>query len=203
MIRTIILDLGRVLVPFDFARGYARMSERSGLPPEEIRTRIKESGLVRRLESGQIRDHDFVRQIAALLGVEMSYEEFAGHWSSIFLPETLIPEAWVRDLRRRYRMVLLSNTNGIHYTGLRASHPILQHFDAYVLSHEVGAMKPEPKIYAAALAAAQAQPEECFFTDDIPEYVEGARRAGIDAVTFVNAEQLRAELSARGVEITE
>jgi glucose-1-phosphatase len=201
MIRTIILDLGRVLVPFDFARGYARMSQRTGLPPDDIRSRIVASGLVHRLESGQIRDDDFVHQITALLGVAMSFEEFSEFWSSIFLPETLIPEDWVRQLRTRYRMVLLSNTNGIHYAMLRAAYPILQHFDAYVLSHEVGAMKPDPKIYAAALAVAQARPEECFFTDDVLEYVEGARRAGIDAVQFENADKLRADLAARGVVI--
>jgi putative hydrolase of the HAD superfamily len=82
---------------------------------------------------------------------------------------------------------------------IRARYPILRHFDAYVLSYEVGAMKPEPRIYAAAIEAAQCAPQECFFTDDIPEYVEGARQAGIDAVVFEGAEALERELRARGV----
>ena len=35
MIRCVILDLGRVLVPFDFKIGYRLMSEHCGLQPEE------------------------------------------------------------------------------------------------------------------------------------------------------------------------
>jgi putative hydrolase of the HAD superfamily len=60
-------------------------------------------------------------------------------------------------------------------------------------------MKPSPDIYAEAVRQAQCRPEECFFTDDMPGYVEAARAAGIDAVQFENSEQLQRELRARGV----
>ena len=54
-------------------------------------------------------------------------------------------------------------------------------------------------IYREAIARAQCLPQECFFTDDIPEYVAGAKLAGIDAVQFSNREQLEKELQARGI----
>ena len=60
-------------------------------------------------------------------------------------------------------------------------------------------MKPNPRIYAEAIARAQCAPEECFFTDDIPEYVAGARAAGIDAVQFQSATQLESALKERGI----
>jgi putative hydrolase of the HAD superfamily len=103
------------------------------------------------------------------------------------------------SLRSRYRLVLLSNTNALHIRMLRATYPHLQHFHAQVLSHEVKAMKPSPRIYAAAVEQARCRPEECFFTDDVAAYVEGAREYGIDAVQFQNLEQLQKELAARGV----
>ena len=62
-------------------------------------------------------------------------------------------------------------------------------------------VKPDPKIYHAAINAAQCAPEECFFTDDIAAYVEGARRHGIDAVQFQNFAQIQSELRQRGVEV--
>ena len=78
------------------------------------------------------------------------------------------------------------------------AYPLLRHFHAMVLSHEVGAMKPSPAIYEKAVEVAGCRPEECFFvTDDIPEYVEGARQFGIDAVRFESAEQIEAELRKR------
>ena len=60
-------------------------------------------------------------------------------------------------------------------------------------------MKPSPLIYEAALARAGCLPAECFFTDDIPEYVAGAIKAGIDAVQFQSESQIKQELSKRGV----
>jgi len=199
VIRCVIFDLGRVLVPFDFQIGYKLMSEHCGLAPEEVRSRISADGLVVGFESGQFDEHEFYQRIRKLLETEVPYPRFREIWFSVFLPHTLIPEAMVEGIRRKYRTVLLSNTNPIHYSMLYERYPILKHFDAYVLSHEVKAMKPSPLIYAAAIEKAQCRPEECFFTDDVPEYVEGAKQAGIDAVQFENCDQVRRELHARGV----
>ncbi len=197
MIKAVIFDLGRVIVPFDFRRGYDRISALTGIPATEIPARIRPSGLVERLESGQIAPREFVRQISELLNLHCSYEEFCDIWSSIFLPHTLISEDLLRGIAANYRLVLLSNTNQIHFDMIRAAYPLLKHFHALVLSHEVGAMKPSPAIYQKAVEAAGCLPGECFFTDDIPEYVEGARRYGIDAVQFQSAEQIERELRQR------
>jgi glucose-1-phosphatase len=62
-------------------------------------------------------------------------------------------------------------------------------------------MKPDPKIYRAAIEAAQCAPQECFFTDDIAAYVEAARLHGIDAVQFQNLAQIEGELRHRGIEV--
>lgn len=199
MIRTVIFDLGRVLVPFDFQRGYRAMSEHCGLPPEEVRARLGRDGLVHGFESGEFDGPEFIRRVTDLLETEISEERFSEIWSSIFLPETLIPESMVEGIHRNYRTVLLSNTNPIHYAMLDRTYPILRHFDAYVLSHEVKAMKPLPRIYEVAIQQAQCAAGECFFTDDVAEYVEGAKQAGIDAVQFQNHEQIERELRARGV----
>jgi HAD superfamily hydrolase (TIGR01509 family) len=62
-------------------------------------------------------------------------------------------------------------------------------------------MKPNPAIYHAAVAAAGCRPEECFYTDDIVQFVEAARALGIDAVQFQSREQLERELNARGIRV--
>lgn len=199
MIRTLIFDLGKVIVPFDFSRGYRAMAELCPYSPEEIPARIGSTGLVPRFESGQLEPEDFVEQLCSILDTRIEYARFCEIWSSIFLPETLISEDLIAALGRRYPLLLLSNTNAIHFRMVRQSYPLLRHFDDYVLSYEVGAMKPSPRIYEATIERARCLPEECFFTDDIPEYVAAAKAAGIDAVQFHSAEQIERELLARGV----
>jgi putative hydrolase of the HAD superfamily len=199
MIKSIIFDLGRVIVPFDFRRGYAQLEELSGIPAHDIPHRIRATDLVDRFECGQLEPREFVDQFAAQLDLRIGYEDFCGIWNSIFLPETLIPESLLASLAKRYRLVLLSNTNRIHFEGIQPNYPILRHFHARILSYEVGVMKPGAEIYRRAVAAAGCLPEECFFTDDMAENVEAALREGIDAVQFHSAAQIEQELRERGV----
>ncbi|HVN05751.1 MAG TPA: HAD family phosphatase, partial [Bryobacteraceae bacterium] len=190
MIKTVIFDLGKVLIPFDFSRGYRGMEQFCDHPPEEIRRRLRSTDLVNRFETGLIEPRDFVEQLTRLIELRADYDQFCEIWSSIFLHEELVPEAVLEGIAARYRMLVLSNTNAIHYAMVRRQYPLLRHFDDFILSFEVKAMKPQPAIYQEAIARAQCHPEECFYTDDIPEYVEGARQQGIDAVQFESREQL-------------
>jgi glucose-1-phosphatase len=198
-IKAVIFDLGRVIVPFDFNRGYVRLEPLCGIPAAEIPKRIAPTGLVPLFESGGIEPRDFVRELSRHLNLDTTYENFCDIWSSIFLPNPLIPESMFAGIAQKHRLLLLSNTNAIHFRMIRENYPILRHFHSFVLSYEVGAMKPLPRIYQRAIEEAGCLPEECFFTDDIPDYVAGASAQGIDAVQFESAEQIEAELRKRGV----
>jgi glucose-1-phosphatase len=200
LIRAIVFDLGKVIIPFELERGYKALGPHCGLEPAEIPKRLRSSDLVVRFESGQIAPEQFVRELSLLLELDVDYERFCELWSSIFLPESLIPEALLAALHKRYPLLLLSNTNAIHFEMVRERYPLLAHFDQYILSYEVGAMKPDRRIYEEAVRRAGVPAGEMFFTDDIPQYVAAAREVGLDAVEFRSAGQVEEELRARGVE---
>jgi putative hydrolase of the HAD superfamily len=199
VIKTVIFDLGGVIVPLDFKLGYARMEPLCRYTAAEIPKRLRQTDLVTRYEIGAIESPAFVAQLSELLGLKVSYSEFCELWSSIFLPETLIQEPLLQRIRERHRLLLLSNTNDLHFSMIERTYPILRLFDDRVLSYKVGASKPAPRIYEEAIARAGCRPEECLFIDDVPAFVEGARKAGIDAVQFESEEQVERELLARGV----
>ena len=199
MIRAILLDLGRVIVPFDFSIGYQALQSYCDASPEVIRERIRNTGLIPEFESGRIESRDFVERLCSATGVTVDYARFCEIWTSIFARETLISEPFLKQLHAKYRLVLVSNTNAIHFEMIRETYPLLRHFDGFVLSYQVKAMKPAPAIFDAAIQSSRCAASECFFTDDIAEYVEGAKACGIDAVLFENFEQLQRELHTRGV----
>ncbi len=199
MTKALIFDLGNVLVPFDFARGYAELQSYCALDPSEIRRRISERRLAQRYESGEVDSATFHREMEQLLEASIPYPEFCRIWNSVFYPVTLFADEMIAALAARYPLILLSNTNPIHFSMLSERYPIFRHFHELVLSYEVGAMKPAAAMYEEALRRARCRPEECFYTDDIAEYVEAARRHGIDAVQFHSAAQIEQELKTRGV----
>lgn len=198
MHKAIIFDLGRVLIDFDFKRGYQALEGLCPYRAAEIPGRLATCDLVERFETGLIEPRDFVAEMSAVLDLKIDYDRFCRIWSSIFTG-TLVPENLLAGLAARYRLMLLSNTNAIHFDMVRQNYPLLRHFHDLVLSYEVKAMKPSPAIYREAIARAQCRPEECFYTDDIPAYVEGARREGIDAVQFLSCAQLERDLAAREI----
>lgn len=199
MIRSLIFDLGGVLVPLDFSRGYRAIAGRCACPAAEIPRRIASTDLVKRFETGQMESRDFVEQLCGAIGLDASFEEFCELWSEIFLPGTLIPDPLLEALSQSYRLVLLSNTNPLHFSFIEQRYPVLRHFHDQVLSFRAGAAKPSSRIYQRAIEAAGCLPGECFFTDDLPPFVEGARRAGIQAELFQDAGKLVRDLEAAGV----
>jgi len=197
--KAVIFDLGRVLVNFDFKRGYRALEGLCPYGAAEIPKRLSTGDLVERFETGLIEPRDFVTQMSAVLDLTIGYDHFCRIWTSIFT-ETLVPEAMLEGLAARYRLVLLSNTNAIHFDSIRETHAnLLRHFHSLVLSYQVKAMKPQPAMFQAAVDRAGCRPEECFYTDDIAAYVKAAMTLGIDAVQFESLGQLQRELMAREI----
>jgi FMN phosphatase YigB (HAD superfamily) len=199
MHKAILFDLGRVLIHFDFRRGYRALEGLCPYTAAEIPKRLSGTGLVERFETGLMEPRDFVEEISRVLELRVDYERFCEIWSCIFTHE-LLPESMLEGLSRRYRLVLLSNTNALHFAMLREAYRhLLRHFDELVLSYEVKAMKPRAEIFQAAVEKAGCRPEQCFYTDDIAAYIEGARMLGIDAVQFESREQIEGEMRKRGI----
>src|SRR5579885_201173 len=143
------------------ARGYAALERLSGCPAAEIPKRLAATDLVRRFETGGIEPRPFVAELSARLGLATSYEEFCSLWTCIFVPGTLVPEPVIEALHRNHRLLLLSNTNSLHFEMIAASYPVLRHFDDFILSYEVGLLKPAPELYAAAIERAGCPAGEC------------------------------------------
>lgn len=178
-IQTVIFDLGKTLIPFSLAPLHARLDVQPG-------GREAAQHLFQRFECGDLEPEAFQEAVCSL--TRLSAMEFDRWWNSIFEPRLLVPEAWLRLLLRRYRCGLLSNTNAVHFTFLLREQPVLAEFAFRILSHEVGAAKPDALIFEAAEAAAHCRPESILYFDDIPEFVAAARRRGWQAHQFTTAQ---------------
>lgn len=194
MIKTIIFDLGNVIVPFEIDKGLKNFAKASDLSSAEVRQkayRIKASKLY---HEGKISASKLFDSFKKSLGLRMDFDEFTNAWNSIFLLESIVSEDLIRKLSEKYRLILLSDTNELHFNFIKLKFPLLKHFDEFVLSHEVGQLKPSPKMYQTAVEKAECLAEECFFTDDKIENVDGAKKFGINAVQFISAEQFEKHL---------
>lgn len=201
MIRTFIFDMGNVLVRFSHERMCEQIGALCGKSGPEIRACLIDTGLQWEFERGQCNEKTFHQRLEAATSRRIPIDELRHAASDIFEPNEEVV-AIVRGLKSAgHRLVLLSNTSIAHYEFIRSRWDLLEPFDEFVLSYEVGAIKPEPAIFKAALAAIRCLPDEAFYTDDIPAYVEAGRRHGLDAEVFTTAHELRAQLAARRIDL--
>ncbi|MBN1207063.1 MAG: HAD family phosphatase [Myxococcaceae bacterium] len=195
--RAVILDLGNVLVFHDNALLFLRLGARAGLPPQEVAQRLTGAGWTA-ANRGLLDAEGIRREVCGALGVELPMAEFAPLWSSHFtVHEAVLPR--VEGLVGRVTLVLLSNTNALHVAYLRPRLPLLQRFDAVLMSCEVGHVKPEPAFFQLALERAGCAPHEAAFFDDLPEYVEAANALGLRGHLFTDAPAFDAQLTALGL----
>lgn len=189
MIKTFIFDLGKVIVNFDHSRIIKRIEQSCDLKSDEIYKIVFTSTTVRDYETGKISSLDFYSEVKKLLNLRMNFTEFADAWNSTFDMEPILSEKFIESLSKSYRLLVLSDTNELHFEFIKANFPIMHFFDDYVLSYQIDAVKPDPKIFLAAIEKANCLPEECFFTDDRSGNIEGAQSVGINALQFISAEQ--------------
>jgi putative hydrolase of the HAD superfamily len=196
MIKTIIFDLGNVIVSFDHRKIVEKLQCVCEKESEEIFTEAISSTFVQHYNLGKVTSAEFFDSVNRALKLEMNFADFSQAWNCTFNAETIIPEQFVKKLSKSYRLLVLSDTNELHFDFIRENFSILDHFDDFVLSYRVGAVKPSAEIFRAVIEKAECLPGECIFIDDVEINVEGARRYGMNALQFISVEQLEAELRA-------
>jgi glucose-1-phosphatase len=199
MLRTCLFDLGNVLVFFSHERMCAQIGDVCRQSASEIRRLLIDSGLQWEFERGRLTMDEFHHRFQNLVNCRFDREELFVAASDIF--EANAPALSLLDDLKSLgmRLVLLSNTSIAHFQFIRDRFDVLDRFDDFVLSFEVGAIKPEDPIFEAALKRIHCRPEECFYTDDIEPYVVRAREFGIDAEPFTDTPALIQQLRIRGI----
>lgn len=195
-IKAIVFDLGNVLIPFDYSIMINRLNKISQDLGEHYYEVYKSNYHIHReFEKGELSNEQFISINLKWLENKIDEEKFCFLYSDIFrLNEDTI--SLLPKLKANYKLFLLSNTNYIHYKFGYSHYKFLEHFDKLFLSHEVGAVKPEAKIYKAVENYSRFQPNEHLFIDDINEYVEGAKNVGWNSVQFTTHEKLLEDLKA-------
>lgn len=205
MIRHILFDLGKVLVPFDRQRSYARLIPR--LSPEKRRfvtenredfeALVKEPAIA--LETGRIDLKRFQARIEQTLDVSLNRDEFRRIWCDIFwMDEKTVGLG--EALSEWYGTWLVSNTSKAHYEWIIEKFPRVAFYRDAALSYRLGVMKPAKDYYVKALRQFGIQASQAVFIDDRQDNVDGALAAGMRGIVFENYAQLVEDLKKLGID---
>jgi epoxide hydrolase-like predicted phosphatase len=202
LIKGILFDFGGVLVRTEDHAGRRRWEQQCGLAAGELDKLVFDSPAAVRATVGAAPEAEVWAHLAATLGLDEAQLDACRRdfWAGDRLDPDLV--ALMRDLRRRYRVGVLSNA----WSGAREQftrvHALDQAADVIIISSEEGLAKPDARLFRLAAERLGVRPEETVLVDDFIANVEGARAAGMKAILFKAGMDVRAALKALSVSAT-
>lgn len=174
----VVFDLGKVLVDFDYSRAGRRIADQSKLSPAEVQQYLDHSPLLYRYETGLMTRQEFYDTVREHTGFRGSLAEFGDFFADIFkeMPEMIALHAALR--RRGIPTYIFSNTNDLAIEHIRRAFPFFANFDGYILSYQVGAMKPAAKIYEEMEKLSGKRGDDIVYIDDRQENIDAGAVRG-------------------------
>ncbi len=175
-------DMGDVLVKIRADRFFSRLLAMTGTVDRAwFVDRVLTRQIYRDFSAGVTGPSVFAAQLADVLGISWSFEEFVDLWVDMFdeIPGT---EQALDLALSALPVFILSNTDPVHWEYLSGRFPWLTRASGTFMSFDVGMLKPDPQYYLGALRRFGHDPSRVLFIDDRIENVEAARGVGLAAV---------------------
>jgi len=186
--------MGNVFISFDNDIFFKKITDNTSLSQSDIAGLVSENfEILRSFDKGEISPAEFYNKAVRIFKSDFDYNRFFKAYNDVFDLRTKELQI-LKKLKENCRVILLSNTDVMRYGFIKKNFPEILIFDAYILSHLEGCIKPDPQIYKAALEKTEAQADECLFIDDRVENIDVANALGINTIHFIERADLAAEL---------
>ncbi len=201
MIKCVIFDLGNVIVRNNPSKWRRKLSQYCIGPVFAGRDSILVAPLRMHslMSKGKISNREFYRKVVRKSERKhLPQKKFERIYADIFTANVPV-QSLARRLKKKYKLLLLSDTDEIHFSHVRKRFPVIGVFRHHVLSCRVGCKKPAMAIYREAVKKSGFKAGECVFIDDKAKNVAGAKRAGMRAVQYTTNARLKKDLKRLGV----
>ena len=190
-IRNIIFDLGNTLVYYDFRYFYEGVSRlEKKLQPVALQRFITEKKLGDKLCTGKIHPKQAFRIIKKKFNMKIGYNDFIYLYANIFWENTYMKNFLEKITKYgEFKIVLLSNTDIVHFGFIKKNFPYVNLIRYKVLSYKTGMLKPSKKIFLYTLKKYKFLKNETLLIDDLKPNIEVAASLGIKTLRYKSHKQ--------------
>lgn len=183
MIKNIIFDWGGVLIHLDKQRCTEAFAQYGVTVSDELTNPYGQRADLMDFERGVMTVAEFHETVRRVYSAELSDEQIDEAWSALLLDIPTYKLDLLLELKKRYHLFLLSNTNVVHweegrkrfdYRGLKVE----DYFEQIFLSQEIHELKPSLEAFKKVVQLANIVPEETLFIDDLQVSCESAAALG-------------------------
>lgn len=188
-VQNIIFDLGGVLLNIDYKATEQAFVQLGIQDFHTLFNQFHANELFSQLETGTVAEERFFERLQESSGLQLKREDMLKAWNAMLLDFRDGSIAFLRSIRNRYGVYLLSNTNELHLQAFQLSfrqqYPessLDDLFDAAYYSHRIGLRKPHKEAFEWVLRQHQLVPEQTLFIDDSLPNIEAAAQLQIQTV---------------------
>jgi len=182
-VQAILFDLGGVLIEVDFEKALAHWGRCANTEIALLRSRFSIDAFYEAHERGDIAADAYFSSLRSSLGIDLPKAEFEAGWNAVLGSEISATCALLPLLRQRFPLYLFSNSNPTHHRHWQQSCAgMLSHFERIFVSSSIGRRKPDVEAFLHVAREIGMAPRHILFFDDALENIDGALRAGFQAV---------------------
>ena len=204
-IKNIIFDLGGVILDIDENIVYQEL-EKLGINISELSHSKEFMDILSKFDVGVYTAPTFRKKAKTFLGLEkMTDQKFDSLWNAMLLDIPRERIAAIEQVKKHYKIFLMSNTNEIHYDlyirdlQLRFGYSEFDElFHKSYFSFDIHLEKPDPRFFELILDHEHLLPEETLFIDDTAANIKAAKALGIHTY-HISREELVRNLFVNGV----
>ncbi|MDR1581764.1 MAG: HAD family phosphatase [Prevotellaceae bacterium] len=189
-IKNIVFDFGGVIVDLNRTAAVNKFKELGISNIEKLLDPYRQKGIFRRIEEGSLSREDFYAEIRKLTGKNIDSKDIDQGFHDFLMPVNQNKLDYILELRKKYRMLLLSNTNDITMSWAKsekfspAGKPLNYYFNELYLSYKLGCMKPDLVIFRMMTKLAGIDPAETLFIDDSEANIAAGKTMGFKTFLF-------------------
>lgn len=183
-ISTLIFDFGGVLIDLDMNQSILNFKKLGVENVENYLSNFGQSGFFMQLEKGKISAEEFRSEIQKMTTNTITDKEIDDAWNAFLVRIPSEKLDIVYQLRKKFRVIMLSNTNAIHFPYAERTffsyknRSIDEYFDKCYRSYDMKMAKPDAEIFEAILSQEQVAANQCLLLDDGPKNIEQAQKLG-------------------------
>lgn len=184
MIDTIIFDIGRVLIEWDW-QSYLSEFHYTEEKQERLAQAVFENPTWKEADRGVWSDEEILQ---SFIQKAPEYEkEIRMLWEDMGRCVERSPhtDQWIADLKKQgLKVYYLSNYGKTLREKTKEALNFTEVCDGGIFSYEIKEIKPNPAIYEALLKKYSLNASKCLFIDDLQENIQGAKVCGIQGIQF-------------------
>lgn len=194
-IQSVIFDLGGVIIDLSVDRTLEAFSRLTGASPLDIQQAYASAPFFKAYEKGEIDDEQFRNSIRKYFSIQSTDSEIDHCWNSMLVDLPVSTLTMLENLRKHFRVFVLSNTNAIHIKYVNEIMLQGKELDSWVYkayySHLLGMRKPELEIYQHVLEQNRLNPKQTIFLDDNIDNIKAANSLYIQTRHITHLQQVR------------